>query len=615
MRLETPYLAYLQSSARTPFLDSYFAFTANMGTHTFFMVGLPVMFWLGHAAFGIAMVNVLAAGVFFTGWLKDLLSLPRPLSPPLYRITMSGSAALEYGFPSTHSANAVSAALYAVLTLRDPTTTSHVLFSPSTRLVLEAVAWLYAGSIVLGRLYCGMHGFLDVAVGSAMGAALGLFEYRFGGSMHEWMQASGWTSLVIVAAVVLFLVWAHPEPVDDCPCFDDSIAFAGVVMGTQAGTWQFTRRAARRTAASVAAATSTPPSWPVRAARVVAGVLVIFLWREAMKPMLLRSLPHLFRVIQRVGLSMPRRFFIPASEYNLVPLRLRGFDNVLPSVSDLPSLARAIAHPGRGRSVSVGPQSAADAYETLAYRDRRAAKRRESIGSVGSAGGGADGAAAATTAVEIPWKRQGLFTDKDSLTKNGPLGSSATDVPETPMLSTRGTTQTSYEDMLGWHAAVTQQQQQRQQQEATQQQRALQINGVTDKEPFPSLDGVDDDGPQMPMLTRKATASSPRGHQKQPSVAGFEAMMGEGTVIVGPPPADGEGSEPDLYVGQLQTAGDGCGGSDGTAPATEETFGKLARPRARYDVEVVTKLVVYAGMCPSISIALLFLYCLLFIRG
>jgi len=54
------------------------------------------------------MVHVLASGVIWSGFIKDMLCLPRPLSPPLHRITMSGSAALEYGFPSTHSTNAVS---------------------------------------------------------------------------------------------------------------------------------------------------------------------------------------------------------------------------------------------------------------------------------------------------------------------------------------------------------------------------------------------------------------------------------------------------------------------------------------------------------------------------
>ena len=52
IRWETPYLAWMQDKLRTPALDSYFAITANLGTHTFFMIGLPMLFWCGYASFG-----------------------------------------------------------------------------------------------------------------------------------------------------------------------------------------------------------------------------------------------------------------------------------------------------------------------------------------------------------------------------------------------------------------------------------------------------------------------------------------------------------------------------------------------------------------------------------
>lgn len=59
------------------------------------------------------------------------------------------------------------------------------------------------------------------------------------------------------------------------------------------------------------------------------------------------------------------------SEYKKVP---HLPDDVLFGLSEIPTLVRNIRRP---RSDSVGPQSAADAYETLAYREKR---RRESIG-------------------------------------------------------------------------------------------------------------------------------------------------------------------------------------------------------------------------------------------
>lgn len=66
-------------------------------------------------------------------------------------------------------------------------------------------------------------------------------------------------------------------------------------------------------------------------------------------------------------------------EYKKVPKHIKD-DNVFPSVSEIPSFLTAMRHPGRSRATSIGPQSEADAYETLAYRDKR---RRDSLSSVG----------------------------------------------------------------------------------------------------------------------------------------------------------------------------------------------------------------------------------------
>ena len=50
----------------------------------------------------------------------------------------------------------------------------------------------------------------------------------------------------------------------------------------------------------------------------------------------------------------------------------------MPSVSALPNFISNIRHPRRSNSISIGPQSAADAYEELAFRQK---KRRESLSS------------------------------------------------------------------------------------------------------------------------------------------------------------------------------------------------------------------------------------------
>ncbi|KAI9713202.1 MAG: hypothetical protein M1820_001187 [Bogoriella megaspora] len=374
VRWETPYLAYAQKKLGSPALDSYFALAANLGTHTFFMIMLPILFWCGFTTLGRAMVNMLAFGVFWSGFIKDMICLPRPLSPPLKRITMSGSAALEYGFPSTHSTNAVSVAMYALVNLQQQ--------PPSQfRSVMEYFSCFYAISIIIGRLYCGMHGFFDVIIGSALGALLTMLQTSYSDTLELWLFDGPLQNPLIAILVLLVLVRIHPEPADDCPCFDDSVAFAGVVMGVTFGSWHYERSGF---AWSNVAPAFVPFNFETlgllkAAIRIILGVFLIFAWRGVMKPALLAFLPPVFRVIEQLGLTLPRKFFMRASQYKTVPA-LRKDDNVIPPASSIPTLITSLRHPRR-RAVSVGPQSEADAYETMAYREKR---RRESLSSTGA---------------------------------------------------------------------------------------------------------------------------------------------------------------------------------------------------------------------------------------
>lgn len=365
VRFETPYLAWFQEKVRTPTLDTYFAFTANLGTHTFFTIFIPLLFWCGYARFGHAIVHLLASGVFFSGFMKDLLCLPRPLSPPLQRISMSESAALEYGFPSTHSTNAVSVATYILFLLRSPDST----LSARTTLMFEGLTYLYVCSILIGRLYCGMHGFLDVIVGSTMGILITYFQCTYGDAYDDHILSGSAKDVFLVALVILALVRIHPEPADDCPCFDDSVAFAGVLLGEAVAHWHFGQASSfwDLPYPSTAPYRIEYMGWPRTILRLCIGVLMVFAWREIMKPSLLQILPPIFRALEKAGLDLPRRFFTKASEYKNIPAHLHDHD-VLPDFSEIPSILSTIR---RRRAISVGPQSEADAYETLAYREKR----------------------------------------------------------------------------------------------------------------------------------------------------------------------------------------------------------------------------------------------------
>lgn len=435
---------------------------------------------------------MLAAGVYFSGFMKDLVCLPRPLSPPLYRISMSGSAALEYGFPSSHSTNAVSVVIYAIAMLRQSADQQHA----NINMALQGLFYFYAVSIIFGRLYCGMHGFLDVIVGSVLGAVIGVFQLLWGDMLDRWITSGTFLEPLIATLIILVMVRIMPEPADDCPCFDDSVAFSGVVIGIQIGAWHYART-------QFSMDNPIPSTVPfdfesiglIRTTlRTAIGVVVIFLWRASMKPALFKILPPIFRVLEQARLNLPRAFFLNASKYTSIP-KIRDDDNVIPPASELPQMLKNLAHPRR-RSVSVGPQSAADAYETIAYRNRR---RRESI---------------------------------DSMHESLPEG-------------------------ITWSPAI--------------------------KEKEPSSLG----------LPQHSYNKTPMGVNLLPTpiasrVHSYEQMMGTGTIDTSPttPPPD---SEMDFDEKAVQTPVE-------AEDEKRRIFMKLTKPRVRYDVEVVTKLIIYGGM-------------------
>lgn len=190
-----------------------------------------------------------------------------------------GSHHLEYGFPSTHSTNSVSIALFLFALIYDlsyPSTSSIApSISPVTFAFLTALLGIYTLSIVFGRLYTAMHSFTDCASGVFLGTVIWwaysswdgipitfslpssfdlfvssttadpLWTYtvhigrglNLGGLLWNWVVGGGWEVPILLIMICAFLVNQHPQPVDDCPCFEDAIAFASVFFGALLGRW------------------------------------------------------------------------------------------------------------------------------------------------------------------------------------------------------------------------------------------------------------------------------------------------------------------------------------------------------------------------------------------
>lgn len=373
VRTETEMLASLQRRVRHPALDFYFAWTANLASHTFYVLMLPLPIWFGASTMARDLVFVLGMGIYVTGFCKDFLCLPRPRSPPLHRITMLTYTTQEYGWPSSHSANATAVTLVLAakfLELRSS-------YSTSQFVVLMALLAVYYISLIVGRLYCGMHGFFDIFSGSAIGLSMFLFRHYFGHSYDEWLlystRNSSWAGIFATVWLIilghLYLIHIYPEPVDDCPCFDDSVAFVGVLIGLDLAHYTcvltnvFTSTNIFHDALMVP---YTPEKGLfVSLARVVVGVVLVVIWKSILKPVLFTVLPPLYKML---GVYLPRSNYISAAHSKTTSRQIRS--QSLSNMKNEPiiHLNDMLKSARESDKDSIGPVDDIDAYELLDYQ-------------------------------------------------------------------------------------------------------------------------------------------------------------------------------------------------------------------------------------------------------
>lgn len=337
---ESHIIAAMQERLRTPWLDAYFVYTSSLGTHTFFMTSLPIFFYFGRPDIGSGLLWAPALGVYATSVIKDSLCLPRPFAPPVTRLAL-GTVHLEYGFPSTHTANSISIALFLYshihrLYFHDSSISSTGYYSYLAAIVL------YAFSIVFGRIYAGMHSFTDCISGIIIGAAIWVLQHLYLERIGEAIVNGGWIVPVSAITICLLMVNRHPQPVDDCPCFEDAIAFISVVLGEILGRWIFFQYGVTpefykipQPGSAYSTVTDIATWWLFSIIKVVVGILLIFTWRLFAKATLHFALPRIFRFLAGIFTLPNRRFYTPATDYEEVPVE-RGL-HPFPSVIDLPS--------------------------------------------------------------------------------------------------------------------------------------------------------------------------------------------------------------------------------------------------------------------------------------
>ena len=104
---------------------------------------------------------------------------------------MFSSHHLEYGFPSTHTTNGVSIALFLYSHVHRLYFSESSISSTSYYAYLAAIIF-YASSIVFGRIYTAMHSFTDCAFGIILGTAIWALQHLYLERVDAAIINGGW---------------------------------------------------------------------------------------------------------------------------------------------------------------------------------------------------------------------------------------------------------------------------------------------------------------------------------------------------------------------------------------------------------------------------------------
>ena len=154
MDLLSPSLPFIKALQLYGWLAAPMKFFSALGSETFFLLLLPLVYWNINRSLGARLGVLLLLSVALNDLLKVAFGLPRPFWSPGVR-QLAPSPETTFGFPSGHAQN--TAALWTCLALQSP------------RRMWIAAAFALLVLIGLSRLVLGAHYPLDVVGGALIG--------------------------------------------------------------------------------------------------------------------------------------------------------------------------------------------------------------------------------------------------------------------------------------------------------------------------------------------------------------------------------------------------------------------------------------------------------------
>jgi len=194
------FLQSLQSDG----LTSFFKFFTFFGDKEFYIMVLPLFFWLWDKDKAVKLLFILLPSLLLNFWLKEIFQTLRPL----------GVALIEQGgfaFPSGHAQGSTTLWLMLALLIR--------------KKWINILAVIMIILVSLSRLYLGVHWPIDILGGILIALVLVLVydKYLFGNFKEFLSTKTAMGKAALLTIVILFFTIIYPA--------DDAITILAVLWG------------------------------------------------------------------------------------------------------------------------------------------------------------------------------------------------------------------------------------------------------------------------------------------------------------------------------------------------------------------------------------------------
>lgn len=319
------FVVEIQRRCRTPWLDFYFSFCSFFAEEEFYLLALPTLFWNIDYRLARHMTVVVCIGLLVGNLMKDVFRLPRPsnVEPKVWvphsASQIDSTGCRDFGFPSTHTMNAVSNSLFWVMySLQYGIGGKQV---GSMTLFVGTCIWV--ASITFGRLYLGVHSPMDVKAGGLLGLALAFTCQRPLSALDKLDKLFLVTPHVGVLLMIFFVLVLilNPQPRPMTPTFMQNCVVSGLTWGCIIGFRTETDRRLGRGILGLSAAPadnssnhtgSNDISWGLLVLRTVLGYTLVMMTRIVLKK-LLEPCFRKFGMEPNPGKRVPRKDSDPKS--------------------------------------------------------------------------------------------------------------------------------------------------------------------------------------------------------------------------------------------------------------------------------------------------------------